>query len=186
MVKHWQFFKSFVRSPKQMGSVIPSSRYLVRALLGDIDWQQSQTIVELGAGTGAVTASIAEKSSADTLFICFEFDEQLHQNLVKRFPQATMAYDAFKLTQTLALENQTQADYIISSLPFANFSKADQHLLLETIKAALAPGGAFIVYQYSKQLEILLEQHFSRRTRSYVWQNIPPAYVYHCSNPCED
>jgi len=165
-----------------MGSVMPSSGYLVDAMLANINWHQADTIIELGAGTGAVTDSIVRKHSATALFICFEFDQELHQNLIKRFPETEMAYDAFQLLEVLATYNKSQADYIISSLPFANFPDADQQVLLELIKEALGSDGQLILYQYSKQLEPLLKGHFSQLERRYVWQNIPPAYVYHCSN----
>jgi len=165
-----------------MGSVMPSSRYLVSALLSGINWQKTAVIVELGAGTGAVTESIVKQHLADTLFICFEFDQELHQRLANRFPETEMAYDAFKLLPSLKKHNKTQSNYIVSSLPFANFSKTDQQVLLEQIKEALAADGQLILYQYSKQLEPLLAKHFQKLDRRYVWQNIPPAYVYHCSN----
>ena len=50
------FFRQWLRSPKSMGSVIPSSKFLARAVANEVAWQPGQYVVELGGGTGAITA----------------------------------------------------------------------------------------------------------------------------------
>lgn len=49
------FLRRFVGAPRQVGSVIPSSPYLTRAVLDKIDWSQVRNVAELGAGTGVFT-----------------------------------------------------------------------------------------------------------------------------------
>ena len=49
------FFKQWLRSPKSMGSVIPSSRWLARAVAAEVAWQPGQYVVELGGDTGAIS-----------------------------------------------------------------------------------------------------------------------------------
>ena len=39
------FARNFVRHPKMLGSVIPSSRSLVNRLLKEVDWNRAKVIV---------------------------------------------------------------------------------------------------------------------------------------------
>ena len=55
------FFRQWLRSPKSMGSVIPSSRVLARAVAREVAWQPGQYVVELGGGTGAITQGLIER-----------------------------------------------------------------------------------------------------------------------------
>ena len=48
MQQSWMFLKSFISSPIGVGSVMPSSRYLVNAMMAGIDWDQVTSVAELG------------------------------------------------------------------------------------------------------------------------------------------
>src|SRR2546430_8391472 len=52
------FAKNFLQHPKMLGSLIPSSRFLVDRLLSKIDWGRAGTIVEYGPGVGTITTHI--------------------------------------------------------------------------------------------------------------------------------
>src|SRR5918996_452292 len=54
------FFRQWLRSPKSMGSIIPSSRALARAIAAQVAWQPGQVVVELGAGTGAISQALTD------------------------------------------------------------------------------------------------------------------------------
>ena len=49
------FTRSFLRHPLQTGSLVPSSRFLVRRMLAQVDWQHARVVVELGPGLGCFT-----------------------------------------------------------------------------------------------------------------------------------
>jgi len=72
------FFREFLAKPGKVGSVAPSSRYLARALTTPLSQnRQPVNILELGAGTGAVTRFIAPLLDGhDRLDIC-EANRQL-------------------------------------------------------------------------------------------------------------
>ena len=55
------FFKRFIAKPGQIGSVMPSSRYLVKNMLSHTDWSKINNVAELGAGTGVVTSRLLTK-----------------------------------------------------------------------------------------------------------------------------
>src|SRR4029077_11664514 len=49
------FARNFFRPPRMLGSIIPSSRFLIRQLLQPVDWQAARVIVEYGPGVGNIT-----------------------------------------------------------------------------------------------------------------------------------
>jgi phospholipid N-methyltransferase len=57
--EQWALFaKNFFQHPKMLGSLIPSSRFLIQRLLRQIDWDQAQVLVEYGPGVGTFTGEI--------------------------------------------------------------------------------------------------------------------------------
>ncbi len=52
------FLKGFLREPKGVGSVIPSSRFLERKMVRMAGVAQAESVIELGPGTGGTTRAI--------------------------------------------------------------------------------------------------------------------------------
>ena len=52
------FFRRWLANPLQMGSIIPSSPRLGELIARQIDRQSNSFVLELGAGTGAITRSL--------------------------------------------------------------------------------------------------------------------------------
>ena len=49
------FARNFIKHPTTLGSVIPSSRFLVNDLMSQVDWGRAQVVVEYGPGVGTIT-----------------------------------------------------------------------------------------------------------------------------------
>ena len=180
MTSSVRFLKKFLNSPASIGSIVPSSPVLVASMMAPVAWQQTRVIVELGAGTGVVTRAINTRRTEDSVFVSFEKDEQMHQDLRRRFPDVHLALDAFHLQEELQKTGSGQADCIVSCLPFANFNRYQRARLLEIIYDALRPGGMLIAFQYSLQLQDRLEAVYEEVDSRLVMMNIPPAFVYVC------
>ncbi len=56
-----RFLSTFLRRPRVTGSVLPSSRHLARALVGELDLRSGELVVEFGPGTGPMTAAIQSR-----------------------------------------------------------------------------------------------------------------------------
>src|ERR1700735_1367135 len=54
----WLMMKAFLRQGRKIASFAPSSKYMARKIIDGIDWKQAKCIVELGAGTGPITAEV--------------------------------------------------------------------------------------------------------------------------------
>src|ERR1700730_17551934 len=70
------FARNFLRHPRMLGSIVPSSRFLVRRLLAPVDWSQARVIVEYGPGVGVVTWQILRNMRPDAALIVIEMNPQ--------------------------------------------------------------------------------------------------------------
>src|SRR5690349_8364364 len=66
------FARNFVKHPKMLGSVIPSSRFLVNRLLAEVNWHRARVIVEYGPGVGTFTKEILRRMAPDATLVVFE------------------------------------------------------------------------------------------------------------------
>lgn len=181
VLQNWTFLKHFLKSPSSVGSIAPSSPFLAKAMVGAIDWANVNSVVELGAGTGALTAEIEKHRKADSVFLSFERAPKMRANLERQFPDIIFKEDAFNLVADV--ENMTadnQIDCVISALPLTSFSSANRERILADVYKVLKPNGHFVLYQYSGVLEKLIRSHFDHVTVKKVWVNIPPAKVFYC------
>ena len=70
------FLGKFLTQPGAIAiaSVAPSSRWLSRTTVRNIDWDRAEALVELGAGTGPITRVIAEQARPDCRVVVVERD----------------------------------------------------------------------------------------------------------------
>lgn len=81
------FLKSFFRSPKNVGSIIPSSRFLASKMVSQAPWLEAKAVAELGSGTGAITRYINNQVQQSTKVLLFEMDETMRHQLQSTFPR---------------------------------------------------------------------------------------------------
>ena len=60
------FLGKFLRHGTAIASLAPSSPWLSRATVRNVDWAEAGVVVELGAGTGPITRVIAERARPET------------------------------------------------------------------------------------------------------------------------
>lgn len=176
------FLRQFLRNPKRVGSIIPSSRFLASKMLDAIPWNHVSAIAELGSGTGAITRYIEPRISETTKLILFEMDEQMNRGLQTSFPKYPCHPDALHLSIVMQQLEIDHLDCVISCLPFFNFDAALRERLLQQITEALRPGGYFIAFQYSLQMKQHFAKPFELEQIDFVPFNFPPAFVYICRN----
>ncbi len=59
MRKKILFLKKYLKNPQTVGSVIPSSEFLGKAIYKSVKELGQATVIEIGAGTGALTQHIS-------------------------------------------------------------------------------------------------------------------------------
>ncbi|MCL7944221.1 hypothetical protein [Marinobacter sp. ATCH36] len=175
-----RFLRRFISAPQAIGSIVPSSPALVDAMLEKIVWSRVNTVAELGGGTGVITAQINGLRSQDSRFLCFENDSDMHLDLQQKFSDVILEEDAIQLKHTLERHRIPGLDCVVSGLPLLNFSSTVRRRLLSDIHESLNPGGLFVAFQYTRQLQAFLLSTYDQIERHYVWANVPPAFVFLC------
>ena len=176
-----RFLQHFLKSPQSVGSVVPSSPALVKALLTEIDWQASHVIAELGGGTGAITGAINQLRVPASTFLCFEKNRKMHRDLAGQFPDIVLEEDAFAIRASLEKHQLASLDCVVCGLPLVNFPKSKRFALLAEVHDLLKPGGVFVAFQYTRRLRPALVTTFDQLESRYIWKNVPPAYVFTCT-----
>lgn len=174
------FLLKFIQSPRQIGSITPSSPALTKHMLQPLQWEGDKVIVELGAGTGVFSRIIQQLRSKESKFILFEKDDHLRLRLRDQLVDVACYPDASELSSSLQEEGVQEADYIVSGLPFANFSDEQRETIISQVHSSLKQDGLFITFQYSLQMKKSLQQTFSDVSVKLVLGNLPPAFVYVC------
>jgi phospholipid N-methyltransferase len=179
------FFRNFIKHPRMLGSVVPSSRFLIDGLLQGIQWQQARIIVEYGPGIGNFTAEILKRMRPDAQLIAIEMNPDFVDFLRVTYPDPRLrvVYDSAASTQQILRRlGYTRADYIISGLPFSTMPATVREEILRTTHTVLEPEGAFVLFQYSTRLLPDLQRIFRHVRRRFEPLNILPAQIFHCQS----
>ncbi len=177
------FAKNFLQHPKMLGSLIPSSRFLVDRLLRKVDWKRARTIVEYGPGVGTITGRILQRMSAHTRLVVFEMNEDFVAYLKRAFPDKRLHVvhgSAERVQRELARLKIDGADYIISGIPFTTMPVALRETIMRESRRALKPGGSVLVYQFTRAVLPYLKTHFDHIDQDFEPLNILPARLFYC------
>jgi phosphatidylethanolamine/phosphatidyl-N-methylethanolamine N-methyltransferase len=193
LADYWHFLARFVQRPRTIGAIAPSSARLARTVLDHCAVGSAGVVVELGAGSGAISNLILRRLRPGAVFIALEIDPRQAEHLKKQFPNLTVCCEsAENLGACLARHGCECADCIISGLPWANMSQAVQDRIMNEVAATLSPGGIFCGFGYvhaswfpsSRKFRQRLSSQFSRvRLSPVIWRNLPPAFAYSCACP---
>jgi phospholipid N-methyltransferase len=177
------FARNFFRHPRMLGSIVPSSRFLIRELLAPIDWKRAHVIVEYGPGVGGITAEVLRRMRSDAMLIAIEMNPDFVSYLrgALRDPRLrVVGASAESVDEILRRCGHAQADYIISGIPFSTIPAPLRERILRRTRAVLAPGGAFLVYQFSTRVLEDLRRIFGVVARKFEPLNVLPAHLFIC------
>jgi phospholipid N-methyltransferase len=178
------FAQNFFKHPRMLGSLIPSSRFLVNQLLKQMDWDRAGLIVEYGPGVGTFTGEILQRMRSDAKLVVLEMNPDFVQYLRGSYddPRLIVAErSAADVREVLAGHGLRDAAYIISGIPFSTIPPAEREHILSATRDALAPGGEFLVYQFSGKILPLLKVQFREVRTDFEPLNILPARLFYCS-----
>jgi len=202
--EHFEFFRQFRRQFQTTGSIVPSSRYLARAMTRQIAAPRGPArILEVGPGTGAVTCRILKLLQKDDRLDLVELNESFANHLRARFRDEPVFQSASRAQVHVCgietFKSDAPYDFVVSGLPFANFSAPFVEQLLNAMFGLLAPGGQLTYFEYIymrsmrkivsgqternrlTDLDRVLDGFLSRHrvSRDSVLLNFPPAWVQH-------
>ena len=175
------FFSGFIKHPVMVGSIIPSSDRLIRKMLGPVDWAATKLFVEYGPGVGTFCRPILERMAPDAQLIAIDTNPDFigylqHTIADSRF--AAVHGSAADVRSIIADHGHEHADYVLSGLPFSTLPPGVGPTIASETFAALRPGGAFLVYQFSPKVKDFPPPHAASIDHDMEWWNVPPAQLY--------
>src|SRR5579872_7402535 len=177
------FARNFFRHPRMLGSIIPSSRFLIKQLLEPIDWEQALVIVEYGPGVGGITAEILRRMRPDARLIAIETNPEfvafLSRTLVdQRFH--VVEDSAERVKEILQRFGHSKANYIISGIPLGSMPRSLREPILRNTAEALEARGSFFVFQFTSRVLPDLRRIFGYVKRKFEPLNVLPAHLFFC------
>ena len=172
----------YVASPRRTGAVCPSSRFLAKKMTTAIGRKASDcgTIVELGAGTGAITSELVKAGYAtESNLYCIEFDTSLCELLKQKFSSAKILNGSAENIRELVGEDSKNITTIVSGLPLVSLPKECVNNIVAEVENTLPNGGRFIQFTYNltRAPESLGFKSMRHIGVSFVVLNIPPARI---------
>lgn len=176
-----KFFRQFLRDPKMIGSVIPTSDSVIEAMLAKVNWAETRLFVEYGPGMGTFTRPILKRLRPDARLVVIDTCPTFVAHLMQAIddPRLVVVQGSAADVQEILGEKAegTRADYVLSGLPLSTLPSDVAGRIVEGTSRALRPGGSFLVYQYSRWFIRLLSPWFVRVEQGRVWRNIPPCVL---------
>ncbi len=183
---------------RTVASVIPSSRYLTRAMLHPLPLARARVVVELGCGTGVMTQALLDLMPSDATLLAFEINPRFSRYLKSMLSDRRLTIinaSAETVQKEVERRGFDHVDAVVSSLGLGLMSDRQRHTFLSSLGNLLDARSIFTQYRYFNGLQLqggrlgrfdvarLLDRHFSSVRRRIVWRNLPPAFVYTCQGP---
>jgi phosphatidylethanolamine/phosphatidyl-N-methylethanolamine N-methyltransferase len=180
---------------QSIASIAPSSRHLAHAMLEGLPIDSARTVVELGAGTGAITRVLLERLPRHATLLAFEINPELINYLKKSFSDPRLVLvnsSAENLGGELRRRGYDRVDAVVSSLSLRFMPDDRQRSLLEALDPFMDERSVYSQYQYVHGLRFengrarrhsslpFLSQHFDSVRCRTIWRNLPPARVFTC------
>jgi phospholipid N-methyltransferase len=178
------FARNFFKSPMMLGSVVPSSSFLVNDMMNQVDWERARVLVEYGPGVGTFTREILKRMRPDAVLVAIELNTDFVEYLGDHIcdPRFRVVQgSAARVRSILTQQNLTPADYIISGLPYRNMTDSLRREILEESRLALKAEGSMLLFQYTRTMLPYLESCFSSVKLNFQLFNILPALIFHCT-----
>ena len=174
------FFQEFLKHPLQVGSIIPSSRFLERRIVEAAVIDSANTIVELGSGTGGTTRAILRAMPQHAKLLSIEINPYFH-TLVSSIEDSRLTAhlgNACGLKEIISMYGLDAPEVVISGIPFSTMNRSEGSLVIEAISYLLALNRRFLAYQVSKRVASLCRPFLGSEQIMLELLNIPPMRVY--------
>lgn len=183
------FGRNFIKHPRMLGSLIPSSRFLVNHVLSEVDWARARVFLEYGPGVGTFTAEILRRMRSDAILVALETNTDFVRFLRHRFADRRLHVihgSAAEADQALRLLDLDHADYVLSGIPYTTMPPELRETILRKTHEVLHPNGAFLVYQFTRSVLPYLQQVFHLVHQDFEPLNVMPARLFYCRHQVEN
>ena len=177
------FVLRWLRNPLKIGAILPSGKELSAALASAVPRDGNGIVIELGAGTGAVTQALLSSGLLPDEIVVIERDRDMYRRLRKRFPDLSVCRaDAHRIGEIPEIRSRGAVRAIVSSLPLLAISPAERDEIFKAAADVLAENGVIIQFTYGLGPPIdsaqWLNLDFAAEPVARVWLNLPSATVW--------
>jgi len=177
---HWLYFRSFLKNPVGMASVIPSSPALGRLVARQVRRAPDEYVVELGCGTGAITRALLAGGVPPERLIAVDLDGELLAVLRRELPDITvLECDAARISQCLPPGMVGKVGTVICGIPISLLPRPAQRRIIDEMFALMPPSHRFLAYTHRPDSPLPRRELGLRGKRlARTLRNLPPASVW--------
>jgi phospholipid N-methyltransferase len=179
------FLKQALQDLHEVGSIIPSSQVTAKAMTAAFRRRTAPArVLEVGAGTGPITARIARELKPGDFLDAYEINPDYGAFLARRFEEepdlrAVRDQVALHTADILQIEKVPQYDYIISAIPFTAFPATAVAEFFETYRQILKPNGTltYIEFAFGRHVMRILTRKEDEKARIRAVARVVDEYV---------
>jgi phosphatidylethanolamine/phosphatidyl-N-methylethanolamine N-methyltransferase len=177
------FLREFLHKPAELGSFLPSSRFLESRIVRLGRLEEDSVVVELGPGIGGTTRAILRELPPTSRLIAIELNLDFISPLEAIDDERLSVHhgSAEDLPHILERHCLQSVDVIFSGIPFSTIPAPVGRSILRRAWDALSPGGRFVAYQLRSQVKRLARDFMGRPDVEFEFLNLPPLWVYRWS-----
>ncbi len=175
------FLRGFLDRPKEVGSIVPSSRWMERRIIRTAEIAGADVIVELGPGTGGTTRAILRAMKPGARLLAIEINPAFCALLRRSIDDPRLIVhqgSAAEVRAALEQHGLGLADAVLSGIPFSTMPRPVGIAILHAVRESLAPGGRFVAYQFRDVVHTLGKRVFGKASVQLELLNVPPMRVY--------
>jgi len=173
------FFRRWLANPLQMGSIIPSSPALCARVVRHTRRAPDEFVVELGAGTGVISAALLAGGMPPERLIVVEIVPAMAAHLRAVLPGVTVIEgDARDLKRLIPADWQGRIGTVVCGIPLVLLPKPMQASFITAIES-VAPRRGFLHYSYCATSPLPARAHgLIGKREAWTPLNFPPASVW--------
>ena len=174
------FWGECLRDPRRVGSILPSGAPLGAAIAREVLASEPGYVIEIGAGTGAITEELVAMRHRLRGLLVVEKSPKLAQTLTRRYAGVDIRTGCASLLAGIQLPSDVPLT-LVSSLPFRSLPQLE----LEAIRKAIVCLGErhqdfrLIQYSYFGRLPFACQDpSLAWARKKTILANLPPATIW--------
>lgn len=176
----WRFFQAFLKSPRVVASMVPSSPFLERRLVDAARVATANVVVELGSGTGGTTRALLASMSPGGRLVAIERTAEFVAGLSRTGDSRLHVIHGCASTIRTELDRLgvDSADAVVSGIPFSTLPPDLAGTIVSEVHAALSPGGRFVAYQFTDRVADYTAPVMGAPSVQHELRNVPPLKIF--------
>lgn len=178
MSKRVEFLKNALLG-KKVGAIASSSKFVIKAVLKNLQGEIYENIVEYGPGDGVLTRELLKYLSPKGRMLVVEMDKNFIKELQKiKDPRLTIISGKMQEVAKNLDKYIHDVDLVVSSVPFSLIEKSERVDVVKNTHKHLLRNGKFIIFhQYSLIMLDPLKRYFKNVKSVFEPRNILPCFI---------